>query len=87
MIKLTEDEILEMVLTERFAEMKFAEFSADWEDEKREIIYDMLKQDFEPMDVLGFQWGMFLEDQLKTVMENYNVEWKAYFAQHLKERD
>ncbi len=29
MIKLTEDEILEMVLTERFAEMKFAEFSAD----------------------------------------------------------
>jgi len=85
MTKLTLEEAMEIILIERFAEKKFAELSKDWNDEKRELIYDMIKKDFEPMDVLGFHWGMHLEDELKQLIENYAVERDAYIARKIEE--
>ena len=86
MAKLTEEEILEIILTEQFAEMKYKELTQDWEDAKRKIFYEVIKQKFQPLEVLGLNWGIFLDLELSQVLKGYKpADREAYIAQKLKE--
>jgi hypothetical protein len=86
MTKLTQEEILEIILTEEFAEMKYKELTQDWEEGKREVFYEVIRQKFQPLEVLGLNWGIFLDLELSQALKGYEpVEREAYIAQKLKE--
>ncbi len=86
MAKLTQEEILEIILTEQFAEMKYKELTQDWEDAKREVFYETIRQKFQPLEMLGLNWGIFLDIELSQVMEGYDpAERSEYITQKIKE--
>ena len=86
MTKLTQEEILEIILTEQFAEMKYKELTQDWEEGKRTYFYETIRQKFQPMEMLGLNWGIFLDIQLSQVLEGYDpAERSEYITQRIKE--
>lgn len=86
MDKLTLEEAAEIVLTEEFAEMKYKELTQDWDDVRRDVFYDLIKQKFQPLEILGLNWGVFLDMELVKSMDGYEpAERVAYIARRMKE--
>ncbi len=81
MTTLTQEEILEIILTEQFAEMKYKELTQDWEDAKREGFYETIRQKFQPLEILGLNWGIFLDIELSQVMEGYDPKERTEYQQ------